>query len=78
MLKKSDPHSSAKALIAFLIVALAFTVMVVFYKNRLAILESGNLKSFVFLVFLGCSFLLTLLFLVNKPLSEKTKSRKKR
>ena len=78
MLKKSDPHSSAKAVIAFLIVALAFTVMVVFYKNRIAILESGNLRSFVFLVFLGCSLLLTLLFLVNKPLSEKTKSRKRR
>jgi len=77
MLKKSDPHSSAKALIAFLIVALAFTVMVVFYKNRLTILESGNLKSFVFLVFLGCSFLLTLLFLVNKPLAGKAKRKRR-
>ena len=76
MLKESDPHSSAKAVVAFLIVALAFTVLVVFYKNRLAILESGNLKSFVFLVFLGCSFLLTLLFLVNKPLVGKNKRKR--
>jgi len=77
MLKKSDPHSSAKALVAFLIVALAFTVLLVFYKNRLTILESGNLKSFVFLVFFGCSLLLTLLFLVNKPLAGKAKRKRR-
>ena len=77
MLKKSDPQSSAKAVAAFLIVALAFTVMVVFYKNRITIIESGNLKSFVFLVFLGCSFLLTLLFLVNKPLAGKAKRKRR-
>ena len=77
MLKKSDPQSSAKAVAAFLIIALAFTVMVVFYKNRITILESGNLKPFVFLVFLGSSLLLTLLFLVNKPLASKTKRKRK-
>ena len=78
MLKKSDPHSSAQAVIAFLIVALAFVILFAFYRYRDAIVVSGNLYPFIFLAFIGSSLLLALLFLVNQPLSGKTKSRKKR
>ena len=78
MLKKSDPQSSAKAVIAFLIVSLALGILFLFYRNKDAILLSGNFHPFVFFVFLASSLLLTLLFLVNKPLARKAKSRKKR
>lgn len=82
MLKRSDPHSSAKALIAFLIVVVAFSVLFIFERNKDNILYTGNFQSFIFLVFLGSSLLLTLLFLVNKSIESKvvrkTKSKKRR
>jgi len=78
MLKKSDPHSSARAVIAFLIVAIAFVILYAFYVYRDKIVDSGNLYPFIFLAFIGSSLLLTLLFLINKPISAKTPKKRKR
>ncbi len=82
MLKHSDPHSSAKALIAFLIVVIAFSILFAFAINKDNIIYSGNFHPFIFFAFLGSSLLLTLLFLVNKSTQSKvvrkTKSKKRR
>jgi tellurite resistance protein TehA-like permease len=78
MLKKSDPHSSARAVIALLIVSLAFAMLYTFYRYRDNIVDSGNFKSFLFLAFVGCALLLSLLFLVNKPIPGKTSKKQKR
>lgn len=78
MLKKSDPHSSARAIIAFLIVAIAFVILYAFYVYRDKIVVSGNLYPFIFLAFIGSSFLLALLFLVNKPVASKPPKKRKK
>ncbi|OGH14014.1 MAG: hypothetical protein A2687_06125 [Candidatus Levybacteria bacterium RIFCSPHIGHO2_01_FULL_38_26] len=81
MLKKSDPHSSAKAIIAFLIIVVALVILVIFQQNRYNIIEAGSFQPFIFLAFLGSALLLTLLFLVNNSgigATKKSKSRKKR
>ena len=82
MLKKSDPQSSAKAIIAFLILLIAFVILYIFQNNRDNLTNAGSLQPFIFLAFLGSGLLLTLLFLVNNSgvgkAAKKSKSRKRR
>ena len=80
MLKYSDPHSSAKAVMAFFIVVIAFVVLFVFQTNKENIISTGSLQTFVFSTFVVFSLLLALLFLVNRSEESvgKTKGRGRR
>lgn len=78
MLKHPDPHSSAKAVIAFLIVVIAFSMLFIFEMSKDNIIQSDNIHSFIFLAFLGSLLLLTLLYLVNKPYEKVAKSRSRK
>jgi len=81
MLKNSDPHSSARATIAFLIVVIAFAILFVFETNKQNILLPENFNPFIFFTFLGFCLLLSLMYLVNKPggkIAAKSRSRKRR
>ena len=78
-MKISDSHTSAKAVMAFLIVIVAFSMLVLFEKGKDNILTSGNLYPFVILAFIGSSLLLALLFFVNQQQAhQKIKSKKRK
>jgi len=68
---KTVHTSSAKAVIAFLISLLGFTILILFSTNKDAILNSGNFKSLMTLIIVGMGLLVGLLYLVNAPSSSK-------
>lgn len=77
---QSQGHSTAKAIIGFLIVIIAFGILSLFTVNKDSIIGSNLFSGFVFFTALGMVFLVVLLYLVDKPLweSHKTSHKKKR
>lgn len=72
-----DGHSTARAIIAYLIVIIAFGVFVMFVNYKDEIINSNRFQPFVLLTALGMGFLVALLYLVNKPSTQKSKKRKR-
>lgn len=58
--------TAANAVIAFLVLLLAFSTLLLFRNNRDSILLSGNLNTFILLSGVGFGLLITLLYLLNK------------
>lgn len=77
MAKNRQRHeSNAKSAIALLIVLLAFGMFVLFYTNKDAIIDSGDLKSVMTVIIMGMGFLIGLLYLVNaKPKPKPSRKR---
>lgn len=59
--------SALQAFIAFLVVAVACGMLLLFTTYKDSIIASQNFQLFMVLVVAGSALLLTLLFLVNKP-----------
>ncbi|MFH1832599.1 MAG: hypothetical protein ABH816_00330 [Candidatus Levyibacteriota bacterium] len=74
--KKSDHESTLKAVIAFLILLVAFSIFILFKAYQDNIMSTNSLKSFVFVVAVGMAFLLGLLYLVNNQKISKTKKKR--
>lgn len=69
--KISENERNVRAVIAMLILAVAFGVFILFSNYQESVSDSGMLLPFVSLVFLGMGLLLTLLYLVNRESSKK-------
>ena len=81
-MKTHESHSSAKAIIGFLILAIGFVIFYKFYQNQDYFFEDPQaLKSYVLTAIAAGALLLSLLFLVNKTphksVSKSTKRKKK-
>jgi hypothetical protein len=63
---KNTNKGNVKAIVAFMIVALAFGILVLFSNYQENIVLSGMFQSFMVLVVIGMGMLLGLLYLVNK------------
>lgn len=68
--KSSLNENSLKALIALFILLLGFGILLIFNKYQDNILQS-SFQSFMLLAVVCSSFLVALLFLVNKPQKNK-------
>lgn len=62
---KTSHYDAAKAIIAFLIVLLAFGIFLLFYMNSDAIIQSNRFYLFISLATIAMGLLLGLLYLVN-------------
>lgn len=70
----SSHYDTARAVIAFLAVALMATVFIIFYQNQDTILASDVFYAFISLAIVGAGLLISLLYLSSKP--QKLKSKK--
>lgn len=85
-MKTHEPISSAKAIIGFLILAIAFVVFYKFYQNQNLFFEDPDaLRRYVLTAIAGGAFLVGLLYLVGqashapaKKSSSKSSKRKKK
>lgn len=76
MLKKSDPHSSASAIISFLVVLLAFSIFIIFNVNKDTLLQPDVKPTFMILTTVGMGLLIGLVYLVNQSTSKHTSKAK--
>jgi multisubunit Na+/H+ antiporter MnhB subunit len=81
-MKTHEPHSSAKAVIAFLVLAIAFVIFYKFYQNQNFFFEDPEaMRSYVLTAIAGGAFLIGLLYLVgnseHKPTKKSSKRKKK-
>lgn len=70
-LKNSDNHTIARSVLAFVIVLVAFGILVLFNFNKDTLVDSNNYKPFMFLVVVGMSFMVILLFLASQSTAKK-------
>lgn len=70
-----ENHSTAKAVVALLIVLIAFTILVLFKLNEANIYMTNSFTPFMTLTVIGMALLVGLLYLVNKPHVTHTKSK---
>lgn len=74
-----EPLSTLKALMAFVVLLVAFALFAMYMMNGPLMAEAGQLTSFKALAIIEGGLLLTLLYLVNKTEhSVKSKSKSKR
>ncbi len=71
MAKKKSPHqekniSALNGFVSFLVLVLAFSLLLLFKEYKEAIFNSGNFNLFMLLAVSGFALLITLLFLINK------------
>ncbi|MBI4079375.1 MAG: hypothetical protein HY429_03710 [Candidatus Levybacteria bacterium] len=81
MIKKSDSHSTAKAIIMLMVVMLAFLILVIFMDRKEALAQSGDLTTFINLTIVGMGFLIVLVYFVNQSghhPHDSSKKKKKR
>ena len=72
-LHPGDHHTTARAVLGFVIVVLALMVLLMFYQNQDTIVMEGNFQKFVLLVVFGFCLLLGLLYFASKPHVSKKK-----
>jgi len=60
-----DYHHVVKSFMAFFILVIAFSVLLVFVNNSENIIEGNNFKLFMILAIVGAGFLVGLLYLVS-------------
>lgn len=63
----SSHHDTAKHVASFLILLVAFSILIVFYLNSEYILKAGQFNLFVITATAGAILLVSLLYLINKP-----------
>lgn len=78
MKKSADHHTALRAFSAFLIIALAAVLLVLFERYADKVYLDGNLKSFTLLALLGGVLLIGLLYFVSKPHNSKPAKKKKK
>lgn len=78
MKKSADHHVALKAFTAFLIVALAAVVLIMFQNYSDKVFLDGNLEIFTILSLLGGALLIGLLYFVSKPHNTKASKSKKK
>ena len=64
-MKTAELLTTLKAIISFLSVLLAFSILLLFSKYQDSIVNSDNLQLFMVLVVVALSFILGLVYLVN-------------
>lgn len=64
-MKNSSHIDTAKAVVAFFIVLVAFGVLMLFYNNSSDIIDGGGYYSFITLTVIAFSLLLGLMYLIN-------------
>ncbi len=72
-----EGHSTARAIIGFLIVIISFGILSLFTINKEQIIGSNLFSGFVFFTALGMVFMIILLYLADKPLWETHKTSRK-
>ena len=84
-MKSAELLTALKAIISFLSVLLAFSILLLFSKYQDSIVTSNNLQLFMVLVVVALSFILGLVYLVNNSqhttksiVKKASKSRRKR
>lgn len=77
MKKPADHHVALKAFAAFLIVALAAVLLIMFQNYSDKVFLDGNLEIFTILSILGGTLLIGLLYFISKPHGSKSKAKKK-
>lgn len=75
--KKADFEKNAKAIIALLILALAFGLFLLFNAYQENIITSDSFQLFMGLSIIGGGLLVCLLYLVNNPLVAAVKKKKR-
>lgn len=73
MKKSADHHVALKAFTAFLILALAAVLLIMFQNYSDKVYLDGNLQTFTILAILGGALLVGLLYFVGKPHKGKKK-----
>jgi len=71
-------HSAAKAFTAFMVLVLAFVMLLIFQSNQDSLLIGNGFQVYMILATLGAGLLLGLLYLVNKPHQTKSSKKKKK
>ncbi len=71
MAKKKSPHheknlTALNGFVSFLVLVLAFSLLLLFKEYKDAIFNSGNFNLFMLLAVSGFALLISLLFLINK------------
>lgn len=64
-MKTAELLTTLKAIVSFLSVLLAFSILLLFSKYQDSIVTSNNLQLFMVLVVIALSFILGLVYLVN-------------
>ena len=64
-MKSAELLTALKAIVSFLSVLLAFSILLLFSKYQDSIVTSNNLQLFMVLVVIALSFILGLVYLVN-------------
>ncbi len=77
-MKQSDTHTMVKAVSAFLILLVAFGILLLFSTYSDAILQSDSFKPFFVLSAVGFALLLGLMYLINGTRAPQASSGKKR
>ena len=75
-MSRSDAHGSVKAIVAFVVLLLAFSVLVLFVQYKDNILFSGNFQSFMMLAIVGMGLLLSLVFLATQTKGASAKRKR--
>ena len=81
-MKNSAHETNARSVISFLIVLLAFGMLLIFYTNKDTLMMPQTFPVFMTLVVLGLGLLVGLLFLINpekkKAVHHKSSTKKKK
>lgn len=63
----TDHHTTARAVLGFLVVVIALAILLLFYQNQDAIILAGNFKTYFFLSVTGFCLLLAVMYFASKP-----------
>lgn len=66
-------HTALRALASFLILVLAFAILLIFRNNQNNILENNQFQLYMVLATVAAALLIGLLYFVNKPMPTKAK-----
>ena len=66
-MKHSSHYDTARLVIAFMIVALASSMFLIFYQNQDAIMDNNQFPTFISLATIGAGLLIGLFYLINNP-----------
>ena len=69
-----DHHHTAKTFLAFLVLVVAFAILIIFVANAEYILRDDKFHMFMTLAVIGCGLLVGLLYLVNNSSHKPSKS----
>jgi hypothetical protein len=70
-------HTALRALASFLILVLAFAILLIFRNNQTNILDNNQFQLYMVLATVGAALLVGLLYFVNKPQAKTVKSVRK-